>query len=447
MNTKQYIVAIEIGSSKIVGAIAEKDPNSDYVEVTSLEKEELVDSVRYGRIQNVETTKGAIKRIITKLANRVDGEIKDVYVGLSGVSLHSESCEENRNLDPSHAISDAVIGKIITEARDKVVKGYDIIDVVPRTFIVDNKEVKNPAGVFGENISIKLNLIVAKSPLRINLNRVVDGAFKAHYLITPLAVAENILTAEERDTGCMLIDVGAETTTVAFYKNEALVYLTTLPLGGRNITRDIALGLNIQEETAERVKKNINRPLDSEVAPVIIDDVNSREASNFIVSRVGELIANIVKQCEYADMKEDKFRKVVLIGGGALLQGFQEELESKLQVSVRMGNLPQNLNFVDFSINRKEYIQLFALLAKGVEHIGSGTCIEVNRYYDEPTVSEPRYEPKPEPEPEPEFKPEPEERRRRNRSNDNRRRRGGFFQRFKDKFDDFLTESEEKDMV
>ena len=175
MTKTQYIVALEIGSSKIVGAIAEKSP-SGYIQVNHLEVEKLINSVRHGCVQNVENTKGAINRVIKKLENRIGGTIDEVFVGLSGRSLHSEPTEVNHNLDATVPITDQVLERIISEAGKDPIKNYETIKVVPRTYYVDKNETTSPSGQFGSNINIKLNLIVAKPNLKLNLDRVMSGS-------------------------------------------------------------------------------------------------------------------------------------------------------------------------------------------------------------------------------------------------------------------------------
>jgi len=381
MAKTQYIAALEIGSSKIVGAVAEKSP-SGYVQINHLEVEKLVNSVRHGCIQNVENTKGCINNIIKKLENRVDGTIEEIYVGFSGRSLHSEPTEVNHNLDATVPITDSVLNSIVRDAGKDPIKNYDTIEVVPRTYYVDKNETKNPSGQFGSNINIKLNLIVAKSTLKLNLDRVMTGSTRVkEYLVTPLVVADEILEPSEKSLGCMLVDMGAETTTVSIFRDGSLVYLTTLPIGGRNITRDITIGLNVLEDTAERVKKNISNPLDKNVDHISIEGVNSADAANYIVARTGEIIANIKQQITYAGVKIVDLHNIVLIGGGAQLQGIARKLEDEIKLKVRMGSYPKTLNILDHNINRAEYVQLFSLISKAAQIIPfNHSCVRRNTY-------------------------------------------------------------------
>ena len=386
MEKNQYIVALEIGSSKIVGAIAEKT-SAGYLSVKHLQEERHLNSVRYGIVQNVENIKSSINRIVKNLEGMVDGRITKVYMGVSGRSLHSSVSEVNRSVGSTEPITSELIDRIIHDATSTPIRNHDTVDIVPRAYYVDKVETTNPVGQFGSSIKIKVNLIVAKPALKLNLNRLMTfGIPVKDYIVTPLAVAENILTDSDRELGCMLVDIGAETTTVAIYKNGALIYLNTLPLGGRNLTRDVMNGLNVLEETAENVKKNINNPLDpSNVSDVTIEGLSAREAANYIAARTGEIIANINQQLADAGVSADSIQSIVLIGGGAHLGGLQQKLEETIKIKVRMGQNPPTLNILNNEINRLEYIEVFSLLAKAADMIPAGeTCIELNNYEDGP---------------------------------------------------------------
>ena len=392
MDKNQYIVALEIGSSKIVGAIAEKT-SAGYLSVKYLQEEKHLNSVRYGIVQNVENIKSSINRILKNLEGMIDGRITQVYLGVSGRSLHSIVNEVNRSVGSTEAITKELIDRIIKDATSTPIRNHDTVDIVPRAYFVDKVETPDPVGQFGSSIKILVNLIVAKPALKLNLNRLMTfGVAAKDYIVTPLAVADQVLTDSDRELGCMLVDMGAETTTVSIYKNKALRYLNTLPLGGRNLTRDVMNGLSVLEETAENVKKNINNPLDpSNASNVVIEGVNAREAANFINARTGEIIANINQQLVEAEVSSDEIQSIVLIGGGARLGGIKQKLADTLKIKVRMGQNPPILNILNSDINRMEYIEVFSLLAAAAERIEDGeTCVELSRYVDGPTF-DPNY--------------------------------------------------------
>lgn len=431
MENNQHIVAIEIGSTKIVGAIAEKNA-SNYLSVSHLEEEKLTNCVRYGCVQNVENTKNAIMRIVKKLENKIDGEITDVYVGINGRSLHSVPTEIDRNLNIATSITKQNIDSLKNAALKEPLASYETIDIVPQAYYVDGKENPNPVGCCGGSITIKYNRIVAKPTLKLNLERALGSLRVKKILVTSLAMSEAILTEEERTLGCMLVDMGAETTTVSIYKNGTLIYFTTLPFGGRNLTRDLVNGLqNTTEEKAESVKKIIAEPLNIEAADLTIDGISSRTAVNYIISRTSEIITNVNKQIEYAHLQPSDVKTIVLVGGAAKLKGLMAEFKAKTKIETRMGITPPNINILNHEINKAEYTQVFSLLDKAASVIADGaTCVHLRTYQPEgPTMTgtEPKVE-------EPKKQDPPK-----------KHKKQGFFSKFRTAIDNLMTEDESTD--
>lgn len=393
MDTTQYIVAIEIGSSKTVGAVAEKRSNGQLV-VVGIESEPTLNFVRYGCIQNVESTKASINRILLKLSNRIDGDISSVYVGVSGRSIHSMPTEVQHSLNTEQAITQSLLDNIKSDATRNSLNNYDTIDVIPRSYTIDKIEIRNPVGSFGTDIKARLNLIVAKPSILINLKRVFNQQTQIKGLITTaVAVADAVLTADERSLGCMLVDMGAETTTVSIYRNDSLVYLVTIPLGGRNLTRDIT-ALGIREENAEKIKRNLANPLKPSADPVTIDNIRSSDASNYILARTGEIIANITAQVSNAGMSLNDIHSIVLVGGGAMLKGLDQEISDSVNISsnsisVRIASsIPSQLTTATTIPNIVENIGVMALLIAGSKQIGYDTCVVKRVYTPAPPVQE-----------------------------------------------------------
>ena len=393
MDTTQYIVAIEIGSSKTVGAVAEKRSNGQLA-VVGIESEPTLNFVRHGCIQNVESTKASINRILLKLSNRIDGDISSVYVGVSGRSIHSMPTEVQHSLNTEQAITQTLLDNIKSDATRNSLNNYDTIDVIPRSYTIDKIEIRNPVGSFGTDIKARLNLIVAKPTILINLKRVFTQQTQIKGLITTaVAVADAVLTADERSLGCMLVDMGAETTTVSIYRNDALVYLVTIPLGGRNLTRDIT-ALGIREENAEKIKRNLANPLKPAADPVTIDNIRSSDASNYILARTGEIIANITAQVSNAGMSLNDIHSIVLVGGGAMLKGLDQEISDSVNISsnsisVRIASsIPSQLTTATTIPNIVENIGVMALLIAGSKQIGYDSCVVKRVYTPAPPVQE-----------------------------------------------------------
>ncbi len=438
MAKKQYIVAIEIGSSKVVGAVAEKT-SDNRITVSHLFQETQTNCVSYGQVQNVENIKSSINRILRNISNNLDGDITQVFVGVGGRSVHSEASEINRSIDASQSITTNTIEAILREGSRNAVKQYQTITSVPRAFYVDKKLVTNndPAGQYGNSLKIQFNMIVANKAIRLGLDRVMASICeKTNYITTALAMGQHILTDEEKRLGCMLVDMGAETTTVAIYKNGMLQYLNTLPLGGRNLTLDVANGMKVLEDAAERIKKNINNPLDLQmVDSIMVEGVNSKEAAQYINARAGEIIANVNKQLEYANMTAGDISSIVLTGGAAQLKGMPKKLEDTIKVAVREANMPSNVFFAQQSrANSPENVQVISLLAEAARTMDPmDTCVKVHDYDDnfDPVVT-------PRPDVDPAPVPEPTSKKKDEKSG------SGWWKNLTKKFDSLISDADQE---
>ena len=379
----QYIVALEIGSSKIVGALAEVAASGQLF-IRAVESEQTINCVRYGCIQNVESTKATVNHIIAKLNNHVDGDITSVYVGVAGRTLHSVSMDVKYNLASEQAITNAIINDIMKKACRESFPNYDTIDAVPRSFTIDNREVKDPVGNFASHIVAHITMIVAKPIISINLKRVFSPNMLKGFITLPVALADAMLTEDERTLGCMLVDLGAETTTVSIYRKGALEYLNTIPLGGRNLSLDIS-ALGIREEVAERIKKNIEHPLRPTADPVTIDGIKSSDAANYILARTGEIIANITNQVSNSGLTLSDVRTIVITGGGAMLKGIDTVIAENTGLPVRIiSSKPDGINIRTANESRIENFGVYSIMLAAAKHIGNDSCVFKQSYVATP---------------------------------------------------------------
>lgn len=368
---QKYIVAIEIGSSKIKGAIGTVD-ESGGLTILSIEEEKMIDYVRYGCIQNVAEVGTRVMRILRLLENhgRVSPrKIKSVYVGLGGRSLSATGTEVQRNLPDEIEITERIISQIKDEARAKGIPDKDIVDVIPRSFYVDKQPIANPVGVFGQHITANLNLITCKPQIKKNLNLAVCDRLQMAingYIVRPTAIADLVLSDDEKRLGCMLVDFGAETTTVSIYKDGTLHYLSTIPMGSRNITRDITAINHFLEERAEEIKKAVGCATQAETIgkKSAVDGIDSVEVNNYVQARAGEIVANVLEQITYAEYRaSDLPGGIIVVGGGAKLRNFNALLENRSGMKVRSGAPLGLITISDNRIQPNESIDVIAILA------------------------------------------------------------------------------------
>lgn len=405
MSEERYIAAIEISSSKIVAAVG-KSAGEGQLEVIAVEQERGTDIVRYGIIQNLEETSLKVTKVIERLQHRTGiapRVIKSVYVGLSGRSVRSIPVEVSVNLPEETEIKEDVIARLAADAkRTAIDSSLEVIDAVPRIYKVGKVETISPVGTIGQHIQATFDLIVCRQELKRNLTRTIQDKLNiqiAGFIVTGLATGYLLLSTEEKRLGCMLVDVGAETTTVSIYAKNCLRYFATLPLGGRNITRDIQ-SLSLLEEAAEEIKRTSGNAIAPPTPSILnLNGVRLSDVSNLIVARSEEIVANIVEQPEYAQLKDHQLpSKIICIGGGSRLQNFKELLAQQSNLPVVSATLPPYIHMEDPKATGLELDGLVSILYVGATSRDIN-CLELPRKEELPVNELPESPEQPEEEP------------------------------------------------
>lgn len=365
---EKFIVAIEIGSSKIKGALGKTD-GSGALNVLAVREEQAPDCVRYGHIRNIEEVSNRIDEIIAKLNNSKaisPRKINGVYVGISGATVNSTLEEAEITFQSEQEISTDEVNHLIDMISSRISADRDIYEVLPVKYVVDKMTTSSPVGHMANGaVQGTFTMISGAKGLRSNINRVFRDRLNLDikdYILAPTAIADTILTAEEKIHGCVMVDFGAETTTVCIYKRGALNYLVTLPMGSRNITRDLET-LDYLEERAEKIKQSQGVNSDDDRQDTSADTIEFTKIANCISARCGEIIANISAQIEYAGFKTgDLSSGFIITGGGSRMKGFSDLLSGRTKMKARVGILPVDISISDSSVMSSQDIDVIALL-------------------------------------------------------------------------------------
>lgn len=370
---ERYIAAIEVSSSKIVAAIG-KTKGTGILDIIAVEYESTAEGgVRYGIIQNLEETSTAVSRIFSRLEQRSSihpRKIKSVIVGLGGRSLKNITKEVSLSLPEDTEITDDILERLHEQAIHSAIDNtLEVVDAVPRVFKVGNSTTYSPKGMVGNYISGVFDLIVCRPELKRNIRRTITDKLHLEvdgFIVTAMATGHLILTQEEKRLGCMLVDMGSETTTVTIYQKGALHYFATIPLGGRNISRDIA-SLGVVDAKAEEIKITSGNALSENNIPNLnINGLKLSDISNLVVARSEEIVANIIAQLEYAGVKDSELQGgIICIGGGFRMKGFTELLEMESGIHVRRGTLPEYVRIEDTRANGVEIAEVASVLYAG----------------------------------------------------------------------------------
>lgn len=368
----KYIVAIEIGSSKIRGALASIDPTGA-LNILAVQDEHVSDSVRYGHVKNVEDVSTKVDSICRKLENAraiQPRKIAGVYIGLSGCTIGASLATETSRFEVDTEIDSSSVerlkGLITTVGHGE----KEIYELLPYEFLVDNESTLNPVGRIGRSIKGTFSLIEGVPAIKNNLNRVFERlSLQVNgYIVSALAQANMVLTPDEKQLGCMFVDFGCETTTIIIYKKGVLRYMATLPMGSRNITRDL-VSLNHLEQHAESIKRSIGIvPAGDGTRHAGQHSIEQPELNSYISARAGEIVANVIANIEYAGLTPaDLPSGIVTVGGGARLKGLGDMIASQSNMKVRTGNTPRNIRISDTSISADDITDVVALLIAAAE--------------------------------------------------------------------------------
>lgn len=458
---QKVIAAIEIGSSKIKGAVGTIDEFGTLT-VQAVETVAVTDTVRYGWIRNVSAVSAVLNNIIRQLENRMaPRKIESIYVGIGGRSLRADERNVERQLAQEVEIKAPLLENLSNEARQ--IPDYtdrDVVGVIPCEYRVDGTVTSQPVGMMGRNIRGNFRIVTCKQQQRRNLEMVVLQKLNLRindFIVRPLAQGNLLLTREEISLGCMLVDFGAETTTVSIYKNGALRYLSTIPLGSRLITRDI-MSLNFMEEQAEEIKRASGSSMGQPTAIGGTQSVNMTEINNYISARVKEIIANIKAQLQFAGLSSaDLPAGIVIVGNGAKLNGFNSRLSAETKMQVRAGTPGAVVRISDGSINPTEMVDIISVLYSAtLSNPMECTVMPMPEVVVEPEPQpQPVYQkPQPEPahqtaapqprtvpEPEPTVEPQPEMPSYQNTGEKSRGKRSRW-DKFREKLNIFLQEDE-----
>lgn len=338
--------------------------------IEGVEAEELAGSVRHGRIQNVDEVSAALQRTVEAMEARpgfAPAHIVGLYIGVGGRSLATVNATVRITIPDETPIDRKLIERLEDEAAQQAPEGRTVLSVIPLRYTVDDLVTVNPIGVIGSRLSAEYTVVHCDPRNLRNIETVVNkrlGLDICGWIVRPLAIAELCVTPEESKPGCLLADIGAETTTVSIFKDCHLRYIATIPLGSRHITNDLSMGLGITESEAE----NIKRRLGNAVADSAATSVDQIRIDKYVQARAQEIAANIVAYIEFAGFKNtDLGGGIIITGRGSKLKNFGRLLESQSRMKVRKATPRIKLDITDTSVVESDMLDLIAVAAKGVE--------------------------------------------------------------------------------
>ena len=373
---KEFIVAIELGSSKMTGIAGRKNLDGS-IQVLACVKEDATACIRKGYVYNIDKTAQCVTTIVNKLENQLKTSIVQVYVGVGGQSIRSIRNVIAKDLPGETQVTQDMVIELMDANRNMKYPDQEILDAAVQEYKVDSQLQIDPVGVQCSRIEGNFLNILQRKTFYKNLNKCFEtaGIQVAEMYLAPLALADSVLTETERRSGCVLVDLGADTTTVNVYSKNILRHLAVIPLGFNNIIKDIA-SLQMEEQDAEKMMIKYgsayteNNDIDNNMKYSIDQDrqVEVRKFIEIVEGRIEEIIANV--WCQVPEEYCDKLLGgIILTGGGSNMKNIEKAFQNYTHIDkIRIakfvtqsitGNIP-DINARDGKMNT-----VLGLLAKG----------------------------------------------------------------------------------
>ncbi|MBQ3769171.1 MAG: cell division protein FtsA [Prevotella sp.] len=373
---KDFIVAIELGSSKITGIAGKKNLDGS-IQVLACVKEDSSSCIRKGVVYNIDKTAQCLTNIINRLEKQLKTGITQVYVGVGGQSIRSIRNLIAKDLPNGMQVTQDMVIELMDENRNMKYPDQQIIDAAAQEYKVDSQFQLDPVGIQCNRIEGNFLNILQRKSFYANLNKCFEtaGINIAELYLAPLALADSVLTEAERRSGCALVDLGADTTTVSVYSKNILRHLAVIPLGANNITKDIA-SLQMEESDAEKMKLRYasafteNNDIDNNMKYSIDQDrqVETRKFIEIVEGRLEEIIANV--WCQVPEEFCDKLLGgIILTGGGSNLRDIEKAFQNYTHIDkIRIAKfVTQTITSTIAEINAHDAMMntVLGLLAKG----------------------------------------------------------------------------------
>ena len=347
-SNSEIVVGLDIGTTKVCAVVGEvADDGITILGVGTVPCRGL----RKGIVSNIDWTVRSIKEAIESAQTMAGVEIRTVYAGVAGSHIRSQA---------SDGVAAVAGGEVTRGDTERVLEGAraipvdadrQILHVLPREYIVDAQDgIRDPIGMSGVRLGVKVNLVTAATSCVQNVIRCAErcGLTVADVVLEVLASGEAILSDDEKEIGAAVIDIGGGTTDILLYVDGGIAHTSVIPVGGNNITSDIAAGLRTPMAEADRLKRlsgcALGRMIGDE-EEIEVPGVGGhqprrtarRVLSDIIEPRAEEIFAVIRKRIEDTGLLEQLSAGAILTGGAVLLEGMPEFAEEILGMPVRVG--------------------------------------------------------------------------------------------------------------
>lgn len=352
MDHNQDIVAgLDIGTTKIACIVGRKNEQGK-IEILGMGKSRS-DGVSRGVVSNIQRTVESIMAAVKMAEDNAGVDIRQVNVGIAGQHIRSM---QHRGMKMRESLEEEItqrdIDQLIEETNRLVMPpGEEIIHVLPQDYIVDTEQgIRDPIGMSGIRLEANVHIISGQVTAARNINKCVHraGLEVTELVLEPLASADAVLSAEEKEAGVVLVDIGGGTTDIAIFFDNIIRHTAVIPFGGNVVTEDIRQGCGIMREQAEQLKTKFGSALASENKENEVvcipglrgrdpKEISLRTLAEIIQSRMEEILEHVYFEIKNSGMEKQLIAGIVLTGGGAQLKHLKHLVELMTGMNTRIG--------------------------------------------------------------------------------------------------------------
>jgi len=379
-DTRNLLVALDIGTSKIVTIVAEITPE-DTLSLIGMGSHPSR-GLKKGVVVNIESTVNAIQRSLEEAELMADAKIKEVLTGIAGSHIKSFNSHGMVAIKDKE-VQQYDIDRVIETARAvNIPMEQQVLHILEQEFIIDGQGgVRQPSGMSGMRLEVKVHIVTGAVSAAQNIMKCVRrcGLEVRDLMLQPLASADAVLLDDERDLGVCLVDIGGGTTDLAVFTDGAIKHTSVIPIAGDQITNDIAMALRTPTRDAEELKiahgvalRQLASPSDMIEVPGVGEggprELSRQTLAEVIEPRVEELYSLIQRELRSAGLEELLSSGIVITGGSALMKGMVELGEEVFHMPVRVG-IPQYTGALAEVVRNPRYSTGMGLLMAGMEQV------------------------------------------------------------------------------
>lgn len=385
MSDREIVAGLDIGSTAIRLAVGQSVGSQEKIHIIG-SAEVPAEGISKGVISSIEDAVSSISACLEKAERMVGMPVESAWVGISGSHIISQESHGVVAVARSDGeISEDDIARAIEAARTVATpQNYEILHVIPKSFTVDGQHgIKDPLGMTGVRLEVDTQIIQGLSSQIKNITKALyrPGLNIEDLVLSILATSEAILTNRQKELGVVVVNIGGATTSLAVFEEGDILHTAVLPIGSDHITSDIAIGLRIPIDTAEKIKLEFGTALADNIGKREEIDIGALEGkeSNFVSKKyIAEITEARVE--EIFDMVDSELKKidrsgklpagVVLTGGGSKLADIIEAAKRRLRLPAGLGEPMAVTSAID-KVNDPAFSTAIGLVVWGSQLQGS----------------------------------------------------------------------------